>query len=198
MHTFPITGVILAGGRGSRLGGRDKGLLEIAGRPLIEHLIGALMPQVDSLLISANRNLDRYATYGLPVIEDATDGYLGPLAGILSALRAAQSPYILTVPCDSPLLPAEYATRMHAALTRQHASLCVAHDGMNMQPAFALLSRGLVESIDDYLASGERKLQTWLADQHPAFADFSDQPQMFININTPHDLAQIQQRFSTC
>ena len=133
-----ITAVILAGGKARRMDGQDKGLIELNGRALIEHIITALQPQVGAILINANRNLERYKRYGYPVIQDPTDEYLGPLAGIASGMQASDSPYILTVPCDSPLIPAMLAEILLHSLQEHHADISVAHDGTRLQQVFAL------------------------------------------------------------
>ncbi|MGB5063699.1 MAG: molybdenum cofactor guanylyltransferase MobA, partial [Candidatus Competibacter sp.] len=150
-----VTGVILAGGRAERMGGRDKGLLPLAGEPLIAHGIRRLRPQVAELLISANRNHDAYRTYGCRVVGDDPDGrFRGPLAGMLAALRVAETPYLLTAPCDSPLLPVDYARRMLAALEREQTTVSVAYGEDCWQPVFALLPVALREDLADWLTVG--------------------------------------------
>lgn len=187
-----LTGVILAGGRAERMGGSDKGLLPVLGRPLIAYAIDALLPQVDALLINANRNLESYRALGYPVISDSVGPYYGPLAGMLTALEAAATPWILTAPCDSPFLPTDYAVRMQAAAARQSAEISVAWDGRRLQPVFALLQTGLRASLRAYLAAGERKIDRWFARHRLTTADFSDQPTLFHNINTPAELAALE------
>ena len=183
-----ITGVILAGGRGRRLGGADKGLVPLLGRPLIEHVMVALRPQVGRLVISANRNRETYAAYGVPVIADGIGDYHGPLAGILSALRAADTPFVLCAPCDTPAPPADLAERLIAALVRAPAQLAVATCGARMQPVFALVQRVLAQPLQDYLVGGGREVGEWMRRQHAALADFSDAAGAFVNINTPQEL----------
>ncbi len=183
-----MTGVILAGGRGQRMGGADKGLALLAGRPLVEHAIAALTPQVGELCISANRNLERYAAYGYRVIPDSVAGYAGPLAGLLSAMEIASTPFVLCVPCDAPAVPADLAARLRAALVRAHADLAVAHDGVRLQPLFALLRRPLAPTLRAYLEAGGREAGRFMRTQAAATVDFSDQPQAFVNLNTPEDL----------
>ena len=183
-----ITGVILAGGRGSRLGGADKGLVPLLGRPLIEHVMAALRPQVGRLVISANRNRETYAAYGVPVIADGIGDYHGPLAGILSALRAADTPFVLCAPCDTPAPPSDLAERLIAALVREQAQLAVVSCGARMQPVFALVQRALAQPLQDYLVGGGREAGEWMRRQHAALADFSDAAEAFVNINTPQEL----------
>lgn len=200
MSDYPraaLTGVILAGGRARRMGGRDKGLLELGGEPLARRAARLLAPQVGTLIVNANRNRDRYAELLVDfpdarVIGDDLDGFLGPLAGMLAALEAANTDYVLTVPCDSPLLRADYAERMHAALMAADAELAVARDGERLQPVFALLHRSLAADLRAALADGERKIDRWYARQRMTTADFSDAPELFRNVNTPEELAVLE------
>lgn len=201
MPDFSVTGVILAGGRASRMGGVDKGLIKLAGKSLVEHVITRLAPQVEDLLISANRNIQRYTSLGYTVVRDEPADYLGPLAGMLSGLRAANTEYILTVPCDCPFVPEDLAKRMMMGLACDNARLCVAYDGVQTQPAFTLVSRNLLDDIRVYLDSGQRKVGDWVMFHQPALVDFSDQPFAFVNINTPQDYAALAMRVnssSTC
>ena len=186
-ETDNITAVILAGGRGSRLGGQDKGLLEFAGRPIIEHILEAISPQAGAVIINANRNLQHYSKYGQPVISDEMDDYQGPLAGFAAALAACSTDYILTLPCDGPFVPADLIARMSRAMLGQHAELAVAHDGQRMQPVYALIPRTLETSLLQFLDSGERKTDRWYTLHNTALADFSDVADTFFNINTDDD-----------
>ena len=183
-----ITGVILAGGRASRMGGEDKGLVNFSGRPLIEHVLERLSPQVDAIIINANRNLERYRTYAT-VVADSMDGYAGPLAGMLAAMNTADSGYILTVPCDSPFLPTDLAPRLLHHLPPERPAIAVAHDGVRMQPVFALIDCRLRQSLYDYLHAGERKIDLWYHQHDVTTVDYSDQPDTFININRPEELS---------
>ncbi|MFZ1389316.1 MAG: molybdenum cofactor guanylyltransferase MobA [Thiolinea sp.] len=187
-----LTGVILAGGQGSRMGGVDKGLLEWQDRPLIEHLIAALQPQVPTLIINANRNQAHYQRYDLAVISDQHSDYQGPLAGLAAALQAVQTPYILTVPCDSFYVDPDFAARMLQALNQTDAELAVAHDGINLQPVYALVPVNLLPSLEAFLARGERKLRAWYAEQQMITVDCSDIASMFQNINTPAQYQALQ------
>ena len=191
-----VTAVILAGGMARRMGGQDKGLIELNGRPMIEYVIDALKPQVDSIVINANRNLEQYRRYGYPVVEDMTGDYFGPLVGMASGLQACSSDRILTVPCDSPFVPPVLADKLNAALLEQGADLSVANDSERMQPVFAMLRRHLLPSLLAYLDDGGRKIDTWYAEHQMALADFSEWPDAFININTPEDKTAIEQRIS--
>lgn len=179
-----LTGVILAGGRARRMGGIDKGLVEVAGRPLIAHVIDAIEPQVDRLMINANRNLESYQAFGYPVIADQLDDFQGPLAGMASALDAATSDLVLCVPCDSPLLPHDLAARLLDARTAADADIAVAFCD-RLQPVFALLRRVLLPDLRTALVAGERKIDRWYDRHNMVTVDFSDRPQGFLNINTP-------------
>ncbi len=186
-----ITGVILAGGRGSRLGGVDKGLVRLHGRPLIEHAIDALRPQVGSILISANRNRDVYASYGVPVIADVFGDYDGPLAGILSAMHVTDKPFLLSVPCDAPALSPVLAERLAASLAETNAELSVAFCDGQMQPVFSLMRRTLAENLQQHLHQGGRAVGQWVHQLHAVMADFSDTPGSFVNINTREILERL-------
>jgi molybdopterin-guanine dinucleotide biosynthesis protein A len=183
-----VTGVILAGGKGRRMGGEDKGLLLVDGRPLIRHIIDAVLPQVGCLLINANRNLESYRTLGHPVIRDILGEYLGPLAGVASAMQASYTPYLLILPCDSPLVPSNLCTRLYRELKATGAHISAAHDGNRMQQVFALLRRELLPDLLTYLESGGRKIDTWYGEHRLVLSDFSDKPDAFLNINELEDL----------
>jgi molybdenum cofactor guanylyltransferase len=190
--TLSITGVILAGGRAQRMGGQDKGLLSLAGQPMISYAIRRLKPQVERLLINANRNLEAYQALGYPLVSDSIGQFLGPLAGMLAAMTVADTPYLLTLPCDCPLLRSDYARRMRAELIRHDADISVAHDGQRLQPVFALLRTDLQDSLKIYLESGQRKIDLWFARHRRVEVDFSDHQGMFRNINTPQDLTLLE------
>lgn len=187
-----VTGVILAGGKARRMGGEDKGLVAFAGRPLVDWVIDSLRPQVGALLINANRNQERYARYGFPVIADAMADFQGPLAGFSSALAAARTPWIMTVPCDGPYPAPDLVQRLCDALAAQDAELAVASDGQRLQPVYALIPRALASSLDAFLASGERKIDRWYARHRTAIAEFTDRPDCFANINSAEDAEQLR------
>ncbi len=192
MSPSDITGLVLAGGAGRRMGGRDKGLIDLNGRPLAAWTADALRPQVGRLWISANRNIERYAGLAERVIPDRLDGYQGPLAGIAATLAAVDTPWLLTAPCDTPLLPADLATRLAAALAADpSADLAVAADSERQHPLHALLPARLAASLDAYLAAGGRSVHGWLEAQAVALADFSAVPRAFSNANRPEDLAHL-------
>ncbi|MDP1707540.1 MAG: molybdenum cofactor guanylyltransferase MobA [Gammaproteobacteria bacterium] len=187
-----VTAVILAGGQARRMHGIDKGLLAVAGRPLIEHLLITLRGQTDDIVISANRNLAHYATYGVQVVSDARSGAQGPLAGIYRALCCTTTEYLLSVPCDTPCLPRDLVQRMITTARQQQAAVCVAHDGVRPQPVITLLHRALRADLCQYLDAGHRKVMDWLLRHNPALADFSDQPEAFVNLNTPDDCRRLE------
>jgi molybdenum cofactor guanylyltransferase len=187
-----VTAVILAGGRGRRMGGVDKGLVEFNGRPLIEHVIAAISPQVRTLMINANRNLVQYQRFGYPVIADSLNDYQGPLAGFLAAMAVAQTADIVTVPCDGPLLADDLVARLLAARERDQAEIAVAHDGHRLQPVYALIPVSLQPSLQAYLQGGDRKIDLWYAQHRIATADFSDLPATFVNINTEEERNRLQ------
>lgn len=196
-----ITGLILAGGRGQRMGGRDKGLQPFAGRPLVEHVMARLRPQVGALLISANRNREAYAAaLGADgadgVISDEIQDFSGPLAGMLAGLRAACTDYVLTVPCDSPYLPDDLGERLCVALNalpqadvpdsaRPLAAYAATAQGAH--PVFALLHRSLADDLAATLAAGEHRVRAWLARHKAVQVHFGDE-RPFYNVNTLDDL----------
>jgi molybdopterin-guanine dinucleotide biosynthesis protein A len=185
-----ITGLVLAGGEGRRMGGADKGLLPLAGRPLVAHVLDRLAPQVDALLISANRNLDAYRTFGHPVLPDTLGEAQGPLAGLHAGLAACATPWLLTCPCDCPALPADLAARLLAAAEAEGASIAVATAAGKTQPAFQLLRRELLPALEAHFAAGGRKLMAWCREQGAVEVAFPD-PAAFRNLNTPEDLAAL-------
>lgn len=192
-HLTAVTGVILAGGRAERMGGRDKGLLSLAGEPLVAHGIRRLRPQVAELLISANRHQELYSALGCQVISDPPKRrFRGPLAGVLAAMDAARTPYLLTAPCDSPLLPPDYAERMWAAIEREDAAVSVAFGEECWQPVFALLPVALRDDLVEWLAMGQGGAGRWLERHQPARVEFADWPALFRNVNTPEELARLE------
>ena len=186
-----VTGIILAGGRARRMGGRDKGLLKLSGKPMVEQVLDALKPQVTRLIINANRNLEAYGAYGYPVVADEYGEFCGPLAGMASGMKAATTPLVLTVPCDAPFIPDDLAARLYAALIHEHADLSVVRWAGRLQPVFTMMRSSLLPSILAFLETGERKIDKWFAEHHWSTADFADLPDAFININCTTELAAI-------
>lgn len=192
MRKAGITGIILAGGEARRMGGGDKGLVELSGKPLIEYALAALSPQVDAIIINANRNQARYAEYGYPVIADNIPGFQGPLAGMLSCLQETETEFLVSIPCDSPLIPDDLVARLFRQLSDDSAEISVAHNGDRMQPVFTLMQTSLAPSMQAFLESGERKIDWWFKQHKLAVTDFSDKPVCFSNINNPDDLGRIE------
>lgn len=189
-----ITGVVLAGGQGSRMGGLDKGLMLFRGQPLVEHIIHGLQAQVGKIIINANRHLEDYRQYGYMVLSDPLTGFQGPLAGIAAALRFTTTPYLLTVPCDAPYVPPVLAQRLSEALERTQASIAIAHDGTNLQPLHSLLSRQLIDTLQDFLTSGQRRPRDWHKMHKTVTVDFSDYADLFSNMNTPMEQHLLENR----
>ncbi len=192
MATGNITGIILAGGRARRMGGQDKGLIQLARKPMIEYVLNAIEPQVDAIIINANRNQKVYGKYGYPVVADQIGGYCGPLAGMASGLQAAKTPFIVTAPCDTPLIPDDLVHKLYSILQDEDAEICTAHANGRLQPVFTLMKSELLSSMLDFLNSGERKIDKWFEKHRLAIADFSEQAETFININSAEELAEIE------
>lgn len=186
-----VTGVVLAGGKASRMGGKDKGLLELNGMPLWQHVAQRLAPQVAEMVISANRNLAIYRASGLPVITDSLTDFPGPLAGILSVIQQREGEWFLFCPCDTPHIPRDLAMRLQAQ--RQHAPAVWVHDGERDHPAIALIHRNIVPALQDYLARGERRVMVFMRQIGGHAVDFADVKDAFANVNTPEDLARWQE-----
>ena len=183
-----LTGVILAGGRATRMGGHDKGLIQINNKYLIEYVLDSLCPQVSKLLISANRNQSLYAKISAcPIIADNFDNYQGPLVGIASTLAQAPTDYVLFVPCDAPLLSSQLAARLYSHLMQTQADVSVAYDGKRLQPTFCLLKRSLLDNLLVFLETGKRSIHGFLRQQALISVDCADIAETFLNINTPED-----------
>ncbi len=172
------------------MGGDDKGLIHYQGRAMIRHAVAAMLPQVDSLIINANRNIDQYQQLGYPVIADSIEGFQGPLAGMLTAMENTDADYILTAPCDCPQISALLRRRMMETLLHSQSELAVAKDEQRLQPVFSLIPTRLKADLRAFLEQGERKIDRWLSQYKMAEVDFSDQPQTFINFNHPEDWQQ--------
>ena len=187
-----VTGVILAGGQGRRMGSVDKGLKVLRGRPMIEWVIERFGPQVDELLINANQNLERYAQFGHRVIPDAIGGFAGPLAGLHRALGEARHALLATVPCDSPFLPHDLVARLRAALRREAADLAVARTGEQAHPVFCLCRRSVAASLTEFLDLGGRKIDAWYVRLKVIEVAFDDNAAAFSNVNTEAELAALE------
>ncbi len=194
-----ITGLVLAGGRGQRMGGADKGLQRLHGKPLAAHVLARLAPQVGVLAISANRNREAYAALGAPwqasVLVDTLPDYPGPLAGLLAGLRAARTEWLLSAPCDSPWLPADLAMRLAEAARGRGVAIATATTTsaageVSLHPVFALLHISLADDLAAFLDAGERKVRAWYARHTAAEVDFADE-RAFYNVNSLQDLADL-------
>jgi molybdopterin-guanine dinucleotide biosynthesis protein A len=190
-----ITGMVLAGGRGSRMGGVDKGLQNHRGIPLALHALLRLQPQVGQLMINANRNLGAYESMGVPVWPDAVADFAGPLAGVLVGLERCETPYLVTAPCDTPNFPLDLVQRLSQALVAQEADIAMAATRENgevvAQPVFCLLKASLLESLVTYLHEGQRKIDRWTALHRVATVVFDDTA-AFDNANTVEELQRLQ------
>lgn len=189
-----VTGVVLAGGQGSRMGGVDKGLQPFRGKPMVAHVIERLAPQVGELLINANRNPEAYARFGHRVVADEIEGFAGPLAGFERGLAHARGNLVMTVPCDSPFLPLDLVERLRSALERETAQLAVAKTGDQAHPVFSLMRRDVHSSLRDFLASGQRKIDKWYGALRVVEVSFDDEADAFLNINTREELASLEPR----
>jgi molybdopterin-guanine dinucleotide biosynthesis protein A len=187
-----ITGLLLAGGRGSRMGDVDKGLQVLRGKPMVAHVLERFAPQVDEVLINANRNLDAYAAFGHRVLADAIDGFAGPLAGLHIGMSNAAHPLIVTVPCDSPFLPLDLVARLRDGLERESAELAVARTFDQPHPVFCLARTSLAGHLHAFLASGRRKIDQWYAAFKVVEVRFDDEEAAFANINTRAELQAME------
>jgi molybdopterin-guanine dinucleotide biosynthesis protein A len=192
-----ITAVILAGGRGTRMGGADKGLQNFRGMPMAMFTLMRLMPQVSEVMINANRNLSAYESFGVPVWPDSMSDYAGPLAGILTALERCETDYLVTVPCDTPLFPQDLGARHAVALAGEDAEIAMAsapeEDGqMRAQPVFSLIRRELMESLVRFTQGGGRKIDAWTDQHRTVLVPFADAG-AFRNANTLAELHKLEQ-----
>jgi molybdenum cofactor guanylyltransferase len=183
-----ITAVVLAGGQGRRMGGVDKGLASLDGRPMVAWVLERIAPQVSEVLINANRNLEQYAQFGFRVVSDEVEGFAGPLAGLQRGLAEARHARVVTVPCDSPFLPLDLVRRLAAALDERAADLAVARTGDRAHPVFCLCRRSLLPHLNAYLETGGRKIDAWYSTLRVAEVGFDDQAGAFDNINTRDEL----------
>ncbi len=184
-----VTGIVLAGGQGRRMGGVDKGWVELAGMPMIAHVLRRLTPQVADILINANQNLDRYRALGHPVFADTVGGFAGPLAGLHAGMAYATHELVVTVPCDSPFLAADLVDRLHSRLVANDAELAVARTFDQPHPVFALVHRSVLPNLAAFLEGGGRKIDAWYASLKVVEVGFDDEADAFRNINTADELA---------
>lgn len=206
--TEDITAIILSGGQGSRMDGKDKGLVCFQNKPLIKHVIDCISPQVKDIVISCNRNHDSYADYGYPITSDMNSSdcasnsqesfyqgplyqgpiYQGPLAGIQAGLNIVKTKAAIIVPCDSPNIPKDLVKRLRLQLDENKISVAIPSDGTRIQPLFSLITMAVKEPLNDYLLSGQRKAELFFRQQKPEIVDFSDLAKHFLNFNTIQSL----------
>lgn len=187
-----ISGIVLAGGLGERMQRQEKALVEFSARPMISHVLDRFAPQVDELLINANRATERYAAFGHRVIPDRLAGQLGPLAGLHSGMCAARHDWVVTVPCDAPHLPRDLVIRLRQALQRAAAEVVIASSGGRRHPVFCLCRTSLRPRLEQFLQDGGRRFDDWCRALHAVEAPFDDQPEAFVNVNTLAELKLLQ------
>ena len=183
-----VTGLILAGGKGSRMGGVDKGLQAFRGKRLVDHVYERLLPQVGGVIINANQNQEAYRAFGVRVVSDAVGGFAGPLAGMHTGLSVSKRPFLASVPCDSPFLPEDLVARLYARIDETGAELAVAKTGDQPHPVFSLMRRGVLDHLSDFLKEGGRKIDAWYATLNVVEVAFDDEAEAFSNINTLEEL----------
>jgi molybdopterin-guanine dinucleotide biosynthesis protein A len=183
-----VSGIVLAGGQGRRMGGVDKGLVLLRGKPMAAWVLERLKPQANEILINANQNLEAYARFGYPVVPDAIGGFAGPLAGLHAGLAAASHALVVTVPCDSPFLPLDLVARLNQALGDN--DLAVAKTGNQPHPVFSLVRRSVRDHLTKFLSGGGRKIDAWYATLEVVEVSFDDEADAFRNINTREELRQ--------
>lgn len=189
-----VTGIVLAGGQGRRMGGVDKGLVPLDGRAMVAHVLARLAPQVGAILVNANQNGEAYAAFGHPVVPDAVGGFAGPLAGLHAGMTAAATSHVVTVPCDSPFLPADLVARLAAGMEAQDAQIAVAKTFDQPHPVFALVRRDVLPHLAAFLAADGRKIDLWYATLRVAEVPFDDCAEAFRNINTRDELDAASRR----
>ena len=187
-----ITGLILAGGKARRMGGIDKGLIAFKGQSMVMHVIKRLSTQVGAILINANREIERYQSLGFNVVTDEINDFAGPLAGLHSGMKVAKTEFILSVPCDSPLLPNDLSQRLMTALESQNADIAVAKTGEQHHPVFCLCRTSLAQDLETYLNAGGRKVDEWQKKHAYVEVRFDDNPSAFSNVNTPEELGKLE------
>ena len=187
-----LTAIILSGGRATRMGGVDKGLISLQNKPLIQHVISRLQPQVDKIFINANREIAQYEAFGFKVLQDENPEFLGPLAGMLLGLKHSKHDLVLSVPCDSPLLPLDLGARLLNGLVLTKSEVAVVSSDGSAHPVFCLMKKSVLPSLIAFLDAGERKVSTWQKSQKYVEIDFSDSSEAFTNLNTFEDLKALE------
>lgn len=194
--TATITAVILAGGRGSRMGGIDKGLQVLGGTPMALHALRRIQAQTGLAMVNANRNLPAYQSFGVPVWPDANLDFEGPLSGFVVGLTHCQTPYLLTVPCDTPFFPHDLASRLYAGLQAEGADMAMASQSGHTQPVFCLIKKEMLSNLMAFMQRGGRKIDAWTALERTAIVHFdepTDDANAFANANTPAELLALAQ-----
>ena len=192
-----LSAVVLAGGRGRRLGGQDKGLVRLQDKPLIEYSLALLKPYTERIMISANRNQETYQHYGFPVISDDSDEFAGPLAGILAALRQCQTDSLLVLACDIPFLPKRTVDMLIERYQTNDCDICCVEDENGLQPLVGILSTSLADKLSDYLAAGHNKVQEWFRAQQLCTLQIQPQEGKVFNINTEQELSKYPENKQT-
>ncbi|KAA5940353.1 molybdenum cofactor guanylyltransferase MobA [Enterobacter cloacae] len=187
-----IIGVVLAGGKATRMAGKDKGLQHLNGKPLWQHVADTLADQVSAMAISANRHIDIYQRSGYPVYQDTLGDYAGPLAGMLSVMQQSEAEWFVFCPCDTPFIPSCLVERL--VQFRDGAPVVWVHDGERDHPAITLIHRSLVPALQDYLTAGERRVMVFMRQSGGHSVDFSDWKSAFVNVNTTEDLQTMQEK----
>lgn len=185
---YSVSAIILAGGRATRMNGVDKGLIKLQQKPFIQHIIQRLSPQVDEILLNANREIAQYSTFNFPVLQDDQPDFIGPLAGFSLGLRHCKHDYLLTTPCDSPLIPADLTSRLMHSLLAEDADIAVAKSGGYSHPVFCLLKKSTLPSLSDFIAQGHRKVSLWQKSLAYTEVTFDDCDDAFVNVNTFEEL----------
>lgn len=183
-----VSAIILAGGRATRMNGQDKGLIRLQKKPLVQHVIERVMPQVDEILLNANREIEQYKAFNLPVLQDDNPDFIGPLAGFSLGLKYCKHDYLLAVPCDSPLIPEDLVARLMKALLDKGSDIATAKSGDYNHPVFCLMKKSVLPSLTTYLEKGERKVSTWQKSLKSIEVEFNDCDEAFINLNTFEEL----------
>ena len=178
------------------MGGVNKGLIQLKNQPLIQHVISRLQPQVDEILINANREIAQYEAFGFKVLQDENQNFAGPLAGMVLGLKHSKHELVLAVPCDSPLLPLDLVTRLYNGMAESHMDIAVASSDGNAHPVFCLMKKNVLPSLIAFLDAGERKVSAWQKSQKYVEVDFTDCADAFVNLNTPQDLADLEQKLA--
>ncbi len=191
-----VSAIILAGGQANRMGGAGKGLVPLQNKPLVQHIIERLTPQVNEVLVNANRELEQYQAFNLPILKDEHVDFIGPLAGFSLGLKHSQYDYLLTVPCDSPLLPKDLVSRLMKGLTEKEADIAVAKSAGHTHPVFCLMKKTFWPSLSTYLAQGERKVSAWQKSLAYIEVEFNDCSEAFVNLNTFEELEALALKLS--